>query len=242
MIQITQQTVGELWGFSWLELYLEIYRHHHVTLGFPGSRLAPEIRPSSHAGAWLLTDLATSALAPLLFGVLALLRNRRRTSAASATDVSSEMTFAWTLITAGALLTLLGALNQAIQATPLEVDLTLRHGNGGFMVLGLAILSAGMGREGSAAHEGQCEKANNQRCSESPHVRPGCNASLRLALNTTRFTEPAGVMALTSEDRSASKVLPVFAAFWQIACTDDPTVRRDLDSGNLFKFTTCGAQ
>jgi hypothetical protein len=145
MIQITQQTVGELWGFSWLELYLEIYRHHHVTLGFPGSRLAPEIRPSSHAGAWLLTDLATSALAPLLFGVLALLRNRRRTSAASATDVSSEMTFAWTLITAGALLTLLGALNQAIQATPLEVDLTLRHGNGGFMVLGLAILSAGIG-------------------------------------------------------------------------------------------------
>jgi len=40
-------------------------------------------------------------------------------------------------------LSVLGAINQAIRQPPLVVDLTLQCGNGGFVVLGVLLASAG---------------------------------------------------------------------------------------------------
>lgn len=41
-------------------------------------------------------------------------------------------------------LSVLGAINQAVRHPPLVVDLTLRIGNGGFVVLGMALVGASL--------------------------------------------------------------------------------------------------
>jgi hypothetical protein len=140
VVRIVRWTAGVLWALSWIELYLEIYRHHHVAPSFLAVAPAPEIRPGSHPGAWLLTDLTVSAAAPLVFGIAVLWRRKTRTSGAKPRDKAG---LAWGMIIVGTLLAVFGTLNQVIQAAPLEMDLTLRHGSGGFIVDGLILVLAG---------------------------------------------------------------------------------------------------
>lgn len=146
-----------LWAGSWLELYLEIYRHHHVAPRFLGVSPAPEIGSGAHAGVWLVTVLITSGLAPVAWGVGWLWSRRRGPDHARFPNSSSRTGLAWGLVTSGALLSIFGGLNQVVQGTPLDVDLTLRHGSGGFVVDGLILLLMGGVLRWRIA--GQCDRA-----------------------------------------------------------------------------------
>jgi hypothetical protein len=104
--------MGVVWVFGWFELYLEIYRHHHVTWPFllnPQAWWAAAASGPSRPGGWLLTVLTCSALTPPLFGARFLV-----------------------------------GLNQLIRRPPMELDLTLQRGNGGFFVLGGAPVVVGL--------------------------------------------------------------------------------------------------
>ncbi|GAA2277782.1 hypothetical protein GCM10010149_21570 [Nonomuraea roseoviolacea subsp. roseoviolacea] len=73
------------WLLSWFFLYREIFVWHHVT---PSLRFNPPPLPSwmppgakAHAGGFLITVMATSALAPLTFIAAAILDKIRHRKA-----------------------------------------------------------------------------------------------------------------------------------------------------------------
>jgi hypothetical protein len=130
--------VGVAWFLGWFELYLEIFRYHHVTpatLVHPASWLSDGGR-GSRPGSWLELVLLCSSLAPPLFAVL------RIASPRPPSRLEPRFPFAVAVAIFGALLCVLGTLNQVIRQPPLEIDLTLRAGNGGFVALGLLLLAA----------------------------------------------------------------------------------------------------
>jgi hypothetical protein len=136
---------GAIWFLSWFELYLEIYRHHHVTLFFLPSPPLSASTVGSHPGAWLRTVLVCSALAPPLFASLLLWARLRQARDASAPRrLGRPFPTAMAAMLFGCTLLVLGTLNQVIRRPPIDVDLTLRTGNGGFIVLGLAFAVTGM--------------------------------------------------------------------------------------------------
>jgi hypothetical protein len=133
---------GVVWFLSWFELYLEIFRHHHVAVpGFVG--VDPSV--TGHAGGWVRTVLACSALAPAIFVALHLYRvTLRRPSSSADSPPSPPLPIARAVIGFGLFLCAAGVINQAIRQPPIVVDLTLRTGNGGFVVLGVALAAAGL--------------------------------------------------------------------------------------------------
>ena len=137
--------VGVVWFLSWFELYLEIYRHRHVAaprvLGLPSPPLA--LGAGAQPGGWLRTVLACSVLAPSLFVALVLWR-RARGAPAGAVRPRPRFPLAWVVGLFGLGLCAAGALNQAIRRPPFVVDLTLRTGNGGFVVVGAALAAVGL--------------------------------------------------------------------------------------------------
>ena len=144
---------GVAWALSWFELYLEIYRYRHVAPPRALEFLAPPLAvgAGAQAGGWLRTVLACSALAPGLFVVLAVWRRARRSAARPATP-EPRFPLARAAGSFGLLLCATGALNQVIRRPPLAVDLTLRTGNGGFVVLGTALAAAGVAAELASRH------------------------------------------------------------------------------------------
>jgi hypothetical protein len=131
----TRWLIGLVWLLSWFALYLEICRYHHVTFGMlldPGSwfpRAGQRLQP----GTFLTSVLVCSAVVPVLYGLLRLIGDRSR-----------QLRFAFIAIPFGSLVAVIGGINQVIRPSPLTVDLTLREGNGGFVVLGVALAVIGL--------------------------------------------------------------------------------------------------
>jgi hypothetical protein len=147
-IRKLQWIAGVIWALSWFELYLEIYRHHHVTatllldpaswFGGTGSQARP--------GGWLQTVLVCSSLAPPLFLALLSWNRAHHTGAGDLTDGARNAPFPLGLaaMAFGVMLCALATINQLIWRPPLDVDLTLRKGNGGFIVLGAVVALLGV--------------------------------------------------------------------------------------------------
>jgi hypothetical protein len=147
-IRKLQWLAGVLWALSWFELYLEIIRHHHVTAAlllnpsswFGGTSM--QARP----GGWLQTVLVCSAVAPPLFVALIIWSRVHHTragdSAKGARSAPFPLGVAATVF--GIALCALATINQVVRRPPIDVDLTLRKGNGGFIVLGAAVALAGL--------------------------------------------------------------------------------------------------
>lgn len=145
-LQRVQWAVGVVWFLSWFELYLEFYRYRHVApprmLGLPAPALA--VGAGARPGGFLRTVLACSALAPVVFVALWLVR-RARQAPAGVVRLGAEPAFpmAWVVGLFGLGLCVAGTINQLVRRPPITVDLTLRTGNGGFMVVGAALVLAG---------------------------------------------------------------------------------------------------
>ena len=148
-IQEARWFVGVVWFLSWFELYLEIYRHHHVR---PSDFLSPlswwvsGASGRSRPGGWLLADLACSVLAPTLFVFLLLwsrlLRGRPGHSSAAFSEAPFPIALAAMVI--GSVLCVLATINQLIRRSPIDLDFTLRKGNFGFIVLGVTLVLVGL--------------------------------------------------------------------------------------------------
>ena len=126
-----------MWSLSWFALYLEIYRFHHVVVRHLGSVLWPAVSGGMRPGGFVRTVVASSVVAPLLTAVLVTLRRRDGLAEQTNGSLPSE----WLLLTCGAMLAIMGLANQLIRRPPWVVDLTLRTGNGGFVVLGILLAS-----------------------------------------------------------------------------------------------------
>jgi hypothetical protein len=148
LMQKSRWLVAVVWCLSWFELYLEVYRYHHVSrsvlldpaLWFPGADL--QARP----GGWLQAILVCSVLAPLQFAFLVFWSKlqRSRLGDSAAPRVNASFPFGWAAAVFGLVLSVLGVVNQLIRRSPLNADLTLREGNGGFIIIGMSLLTAGL--------------------------------------------------------------------------------------------------
>jgi hypothetical protein len=91
---------GVLWVYSWLVVYLEIHRWHHMTRSF---RLnpppAPPGMPPPHPGMFLLSARALSLVAPasflLLLLIVAITRRRTRSGPRLRIRVAGELARRW---------------------------------------------------------------------------------------------------------------------------------------------------
>jgi hypothetical protein len=139
---------GIVWVLSWLELYLEVFRFGHVRPPAFLSRFAPlqQFRPNAHAGGWLRADLAFAAIAPVAFLVLVAATSLQTSASPVAVPApaGSRRSIAAGLLSVGALVVVLGTINQFIGRAPFTTDLTLRRGNGGFVVIGFGCLIGGV--------------------------------------------------------------------------------------------------
>jgi Zn-dependent protease len=137
-ILAVRRFAGVLWFLSWFELYLEVFRFRHVRL--PGEMPATVPPTGSHPGGWIQADIISSVVAPLLFLAMSLFAARRASSAVAS---RRPFPFALTTIAFGLALCVFGTINQLIWSPPLSVDLSLRQGNAGFIVLGAASACVG---------------------------------------------------------------------------------------------------
>jgi hypothetical protein len=125
-----------LWALSWLALYLEIVRYHHVSLTHLGGILWTSgggVQP----GIFVRAVVVCSVLAPLCAALLSV-RN------AQARGSIPRVALAPLILGVGALVAVLGAVNQLVRRPPLGFDLTLRTGNGGFIVIGLVLVAGAL--------------------------------------------------------------------------------------------------
>jgi hypothetical protein len=124
---------------SWFTFYLEIYRYHHLAAPLIGGE-AIGIGPGSSPGAFLRTVVVSSVIAPLLFGLLLLWRRASSSRKSAARRPEPRFPITKAIVAFGAALCLLGVINQLVRRPPIELDLTLRTGNGGFVVIGAAMV------------------------------------------------------------------------------------------------------
>ena len=130
---------GVMWFLSWFTLYLEVYRYHHLAAPFFGGE-AVGIGPGASPGAFLRTVVVISVIAPLLIGWLLLWRRASSSRRRAARRPEPHFPITKAILAFGAALCVLGVINQLVRRPPIEVDLTLRTGNGGFVVLGAAMV------------------------------------------------------------------------------------------------------
>ncbi len=143
-----RRLLAYLWFLSWFELYLEIFRHHHVTatlLADPASWFVWSTG-DAHPGDWLRAVLAAATLAPIVYVIVAVSQRSRRADATHmpVRTVSEPFALASAVTWYGCLLVVLASINQFIRHEPLAVDLTLRHGNTGFILVGASLAIAGL--------------------------------------------------------------------------------------------------
>ena len=131
--------VGVVWFLSWFTFYLEIYRYHHLAAPLIGGE-AVDVGPGASPGAFLRTVVMSSVIAPLFFGLFLLWRWASSSPRSPARRPEPRFPITKAIVAFGAALCLLGVINQLVRRPPIEVDLTLRTGNGGFVVLGAAMV------------------------------------------------------------------------------------------------------
>lgn len=136
--------LGAIWLLSWFGLYLEIYRYHHVTLGGMIDVLCPSSRSASVAGGFVRNVVLWSFLAPPLAAALHICRLTNARGRVSSHVSQRRSALPVLLVGSGMLQVALGMMNQVIRHPPFVVDLTLRTGNGGFVVIGLVFIAAGI--------------------------------------------------------------------------------------------------
>ena len=141
---------GSLWVLGWFALYLEIYRWGHVTpsLHLNGWAAPPGEVVRSRPGGFLIAVLMTSVLAPPFFAALVAWNGMRspkvNSSLRKGMRVPSQV--ALPMMLSGIAVCVLGAINHFIHAPrgPIDFDMTMRHGDGGFMVDGIALAALGL--------------------------------------------------------------------------------------------------
>lgn len=134
-----------VWFLSWFSLYLEIFRWRHVVPSRIATVVWPDVSSVSQPGAFVRTVVVLSVVAPVVFFALAAAERtqRNRTVGVPTPLMRSTVRGAEALAVFGIVLGSLGAINQLVRQPPLVVDLTLQRGNGGFVVVGLALAAAG---------------------------------------------------------------------------------------------------
>ena len=144
----SRRLLGSLWFLSWFELYLEIFRHHHVSTALvlhPASWIFPPAG-GAHPGEWPRAVLACSTLAPIAYCIAASSHRlgQRLTPIADRAVHDHTFPFAPAAIAFGSGLIVVAVINQVLRHDPFTIDLTLREGNGGFILLGamVAVLGA----------------------------------------------------------------------------------------------------
>lgn len=130
---------GAMWFLSWFTFYLEVYRYHHLAAPLIGGA-AVGFGPGASPGAFLRTVVVISVIAPLFVGVLLLWRRASSSRRSEARRREPRFPITKAVVAFGATLCVLGVINQLVRRPPIEVDLTLRAGNGGFVVLGAAMV------------------------------------------------------------------------------------------------------
>jgi hypothetical protein len=124
-----------LWVLAWFALYLEIVRYHHVAL----TRLDDILWPAAggaQPGAFVRAVVVSSVFAPVCAALLWI-----RTALSHG---HLQIALIPLLLGVGAPMVLLGAVNQLVRRPPWAFDPTLRTGNGGFIVIGLALVAAAL--------------------------------------------------------------------------------------------------
>ena len=139
-----------LWALSWLGLYLEVVRYRHVTLRQLGDVLWPSAG-GAQPGGFVRSVVVCSLLLPICAALLWLGPKQSQVSKPQVAPI---------IVGVGALLIVLGAMNQVVRRPPLGFDLTLRTGNGGFIVIGLVLGAAVLV---STARRGQHNVASRKR-------------------------------------------------------------------------------
>ncbi|MDQ6828598.1 MAG: hypothetical protein M3081_07000 [Gemmatimonadota bacterium] len=152
-----RRIAGIIWFLSWFELYLELFRFHHVAVPAFARALSasPAVVPGGHPGGWLRTDLVCAVVAPAMWLALSLaLAVGGSHFEARAARRDPAFPLAYAMAGFGFALGVLGTINQLIWQPPFTVDLTLQSGNGGFILLGGVCLAGGLllsRRRGQAA-------------------------------------------------------------------------------------------
>jgi hypothetical protein len=149
LAKIALRVSAGLWILGWFALYLEIFRWHHVnpSLRLSGWARLPDAPLHSRPGGFLVAVLTSSALAPPVF--LALLVWMRlwgsNVESPQHKEFAVRSQVALLLTASGIAVSLLGAANYFIHdpRQPIDFDLTMRHGNGGFIVNGVALAALG---------------------------------------------------------------------------------------------------
>jgi len=139
------QVAAGAWFLSWFALYFEIVRWHHVVSSRLVSVVWPTAGTADQPGAFVKTVVICSAVAPFVCLTFAAAQWKHRLPSERGALGSTEPKFvgAEGLAVFGTALSVLGAINQAVRHPPLVVDLTLQRGNGGFIVLGMALVAGG---------------------------------------------------------------------------------------------------
>jgi hypothetical protein len=133
-----------LWFVSWFMLYLETVRYHHVVLARLGDVLIPSASAAARPGVFVRLDILCALLTPLVCTGLWLSNQTRGKSSDDQDAAGSAWSLAALIALFGLSLVALGLTNQLLRPQPIVVDMMLRTGNGGFLVLGLACLVSGI--------------------------------------------------------------------------------------------------
>lgn len=132
------------WLLSWFALYLEIFRYRHVVASRMINVLWSVANADAKPGGFVRTVVACSALASLAFVALSVWVQYGKWPTTVRAALSAAGSLAGALAMLGLTMMVLGLLNQIIRQPPIVVDLTMREGNGGFVVLGTALLVVGV--------------------------------------------------------------------------------------------------
>lgn len=106
--------------------------------------LWPVANAAAKPGGFVRTVVTCSALAPLAFLALCVWVRSRKWPATVRAAPTASGSLADALAILGLTMVVLGVLNQIIRQPPIVVDLTMREGNGGFVVLGTALFAVGV--------------------------------------------------------------------------------------------------
>jgi hypothetical protein len=135
--------LGAIAILSWFGLYLEIFRYHHLVLSQIGRVAWPSETAGPRPGGFLRSVIVCSILAPILFVVLWTATRVRMARFVDAVPARAILSAPPISLASGVALIVLAVINQIIRRPPIVVDLTFRTGNGGFVVVGLALAIIG---------------------------------------------------------------------------------------------------
>jgi hypothetical protein len=144
ILRSAEWMVGILWGLSWFEMYLEVFRYHHVALPWWLGLGPPSLAFGAGAqrGGWLRAVLFCSAVCPCVFVMLAVCRRAFRGMAHPAPP-EPAFPLGWVAVSVGCGLCIVGLLNQLVRRSAIVVDVTMRTGNGGFVAVGALLAAVG---------------------------------------------------------------------------------------------------